>query len=152
MLLGVFAWKGVWDVFEFLINDYLNSYECIKFYSILMSASIGYSIFLFCIFIEKIIKLNRKSIDLNESLISIYFILCFFGLVAIWRAFFALFDYFVLPSQFKIEISIATHLVIFPIMYLLGLVSALNGPAGFDSDDNKDQNSTDKTLFSIKYF
>ncbi|RMZ93767.1 hypothetical protein BpHYR1_023305 [Brachionus plicatilis] len=99
MLINVFIWKGIWDVFE---------------------------------------------------LGTCFELICFIGLVALWRSFFALFDFYVLKSDFKLEISCTTHALLFTSMYLIGLISALNGPAGFEAESDRQKEPNLK--FNISYF
>ena len=165
MLISVYAWKGIWDVFEFGIIEHLSpDIDEIKFFSIVICGIIGYFIFVFILIVEKLgiylinkrklfKKLNFKLDDINDTfLVNLFYLIGFVGLVSIWRTFFAGFDYFVLGSAHKKYIIIASHFSIFLFMYSIGLSTALNGPGGFDSPSVQEESENENVEFNFEKF
>lgn len=150
MLINVFIWKGVWDMFEFGVNHYTYVYfgEQTHLLSIIYTCLFGYFIFFLSLLV--LIVINRYNLKISENFTTCFELICFIGLVSLWRSFFSIFDFYVLKSQLKLEISVTTHLIIFAFMYLIGLISALNGPAGFEDESNSQEKSNLK--FKISYF
>lgn len=127
--------RGIYELFG---NDELITY----WFTIKLTLVAGYFLFFLTYFVHKFVademkRRNRslKLVAFKSNLLNLFYLVCFLSLVSLWRTFFSGFDYFLLDHPKRDFYIPGAHLLIFLLMYLVGLGPALNGPAGFDPDD-----------------
>lgn len=160
MLIGVFAWKGTWDLLDTGVDSFVGPNKKLK--SLTLTLIIGYALYIFLIILEKILKRikclsipeNKKFRMVTEDLV---YLVAYFAMIAVWRTFWSGYDYFVLPSPYRVYIIFGTHCLAFIILVLFKLGSSVYGPAGTSAQPTTTTIATNAapfkfSLFDIEYF
>lgn len=145
------VWKGFSDIFYISLVDFVNIIynDNSSHYneSIVVCGIIGYMIFFIVIFIESFLVNYKFKSRMTKFIEDIILFVSFFGVVAVWIAWWSFFTYLVSDLSYKYTVLLAVHFGL-PIICCLCRVSAcLNGPAG--SSKLEGSNNDDiKILFS----
>ena len=147
-MISTLIWKGIWDFWEIGVAGLFDTNQ--KYYSLLTTGLIGYSIFfLIILYQNKLLDsemINIKNLYIKTLLMDLFYSLAFFSLNGIWFTMWSLFDNFALNSPYQTYIIILTHFISTFIICICKVGTTLYGPAGSDSNDTNNQKLIDNCM------
>ena len=153
MMIAVFIWKGFWDLSVDGIAHFLdNSMENAELVSLCIAGLIGYGIYFLLIFYEHLVNRYQNLVCLRVKFIKdLVYLVSFLSVVFVWRFYWEGYDYFVLKSEYKTYIIIATHFASLFVLMLLQVGTILYGPGGLNTsyEDESVDELSGRAYFSI---
>ncbi len=137
VLISIYVWKGVWDLFDVGMNDLFNTTDN-PILSVFLSAIFGYSLYFILIFIHiKCYSSTSSQLDdFNSSRTQIvvrnlkkdlFYTMMYISLVAIWRTWWNGYDLIINENSYTIFI---THFITIIVCFMTKSSNIIYGPSG----------------------